>query len=231
MFSSLGGSCSSSSHDSPSSSAREGDVSSSSLEEDSGIGEGEEVLCAVEFSKTSSASLGGRSTSCSSSSSSSSSGSSSSSSLPGGRLVNAAGVNVVGVCIFDRRTFKLQFCEFSINNDLSILEGLLLQVRPACVISSEGGTHSAQGEKSSSSSLNASSSSLSSWDKKLENLVDTCQAEFIKVRKSACSTSNLHQDLGSLLQSEDTVKNHLCKELQLKTASAACASLISYARV
>lgn len=44
------------------------------------------------------------------------------------------------------------------------------------------------------------------------------------------SASSLHQDLGSLLHSEAAVKNHLSKELQLKTASAACASLISHAR-
>ncbi|PFH33297.1 MutS domain V domain-containing protein [Besnoitia besnoiti] len=150
--------------------------------------EGDEVLCAVEFSKG----------------------------AGGGAKGAGAGVNVIGVCLFDRRAFKIQFCEIATSNDLAILEAFLLQVRPSCVISTEAGGANAAGE---------------GWQKKLEDLVASCDSEFIRVKKSAADTSSLHQDLATLLTPDDSIKNHISRELQLKTASAACAALLSHARL
>ncbi|KEP66259.1 UNVERIFIED_CONTAM: MutS domain V domain-containing protein [Hammondia hammondi] len=146
----------------------------------------DEVLCAVEFGKPDS-----------------------------GRNVGA-GVSVVGVCLFDRRAFKFQFCEFSTTSDLAVLEGLLLQVRPSCVISTEAGGAGGIGE---------------GWRKKLADLVAACECEFVPVKKNSADTASLHQDLAALLVAEDSIKNHVSRELQLKTATAACAALLSYARL
>ncbi|CBZ52839.1 DNA mismatch repair protein mutS, related [Neospora caninum Liverpool] len=127
-----------------------------------------------------------------------------------------AGVSVVGVCVFDRQSFKIQVCEFSTTNDLAVLEGLLLQVRPSCVISTEAGGSSEAGD---------------GWRKKLEDLVASCDADFVRVKRNTADTASLHEDLATLLIEDDSIKNHISRELQLKTACGACAALLSHARL
>ncbi|KYF41491.1 MutS domain V domain-containing protein, partial [Toxoplasma gondii ARI] len=89
-------------------------------------------------------------------------------------------------------------------------------VRPSCVVSTEAGGAGGTGE---------------GWRKKLADLAAACECEFVPVKKNSADTASLHQDLATLLVAEDSIKNHISRELQLKTAAAACAALLSQARL
>lgn len=197
----------------------------------------DEVICAVEFgeaapvSAPSVASLLGRSSSTLSAGSSSQTSKGAAAAAGIHERSSAAGdtakVTAVGVCIFERTSFKLRFCEIYTTSDLSLLEALLLQVRPACVVSSEGGSSS----RTSRDGAAAAAAVSKGWENKLREVAEGTGASYVQLPRRARDTHMLLQDLEGLLRPEDELKNHLAKEMLLSTACSACASLLYYTRL